>query len=155
MFGRARLTLTAWYVGALVLTVASIGAITYGLLRDDLEREIDQSLRAAARELSATGALALPTATPSAGAPPADDDEDEHDEDEHETDDERLRLISSDVFYALLDDAGMSFRTPGAWTFAVSTSPRWSTAWRDRATSAAKTRTTACSSWTSTMGHSW
>ena len=112
MFGRARLTLTAWYVGALVLTVASIGAITYGLLRDDLEREIDQSLRAAARELSATGALALPTATPSAGAPPADDDEDEHDEDEHETDDERLRLISSDVFYALLDDAGDVLSNP-------------------------------------------
>ena len=85
MFERARLTLTAWYVGALVLTVVGIGAVSYRLLRDDLQSEIDDSLQTAARELSATGGLVpaapSPTPTPDAGGSDDHDDDEDHDDD--------------------------------------------------------------------------
>lgn len=117
MFGRARLTLTAWYAGALVLTVAALGFISYTLLRDDLEREIDESLEVAARELSTAGSL-VPAATPPAPTPDDtdsgdDDEEDDEDHDEdHSSDEERLQLISSDVFYVTFDASGAVLSNP-------------------------------------------
>lgn len=123
MFERARLTLTAWYVGALVLTVVGIGAVSYRLLRDDLQSEIDDSLQTAARELSATGGLVpaapSPTPTPDAGGSDDHDDDEDHDDDsghddddEHASDDERLRLISSEVFYLVFDASGTVLSNP-------------------------------------------
>lgn len=117
MFGRARLTLTAWYAGALVLTVAALGFISYTLLRDDLESEIDESLEVAARELSTAGSL-VPAATPPAPTPDDtdsgdDDEEDDEDHDEdHSSDEERLQLISSDVFYVTFDASGAVLSNP-------------------------------------------
>ena len=51
MFQRARLVLTASYAAALVVTLAGIGLASYLLIRNDLKTEIDDSLRAAAREI--------------------------------------------------------------------------------------------------------
>ena len=77
MFERARLTLTAWYVGALVLTVVGIGAVSYRLLRDDLQSEIDDSLQTAARELSARRTRASQE-TPRPEKPPSKEETRQH-----------------------------------------------------------------------------
>ena len=46
MFNRARLVLAAWFTVALLLTLAAVGAVAYGLIRRDIDREIDESLAA-------------------------------------------------------------------------------------------------------------
>ena len=44
MFNRARLVLAAWFTLALLVTLAAVGAVAYGLIRRDIDREIDESL---------------------------------------------------------------------------------------------------------------
>lgn len=133
MFGRARLVLAAWYVGALVLTVASIGAVSYTLLRDDLENEIDESLRAAADRLLAVDTLAAgsgsvgaeATAVPTVDSRDGDDrsgkggsgrsssgSDDESDDHHSDDDDPRVELLSSDVFFIVFDETGTVVSNP-------------------------------------------
>jgi two-component system sensor histidine kinase CiaH len=51
MFTRARLALAASFAAALSLTVVAIGLAAYGLARNDLDRQINQSLDAASDQL--------------------------------------------------------------------------------------------------------
>lgn len=53
MFNRARLALAAWFTVALLVTLASVGAVAYGLIRRDIDSEIDESLAATQRALDA------------------------------------------------------------------------------------------------------
>src|SRR5688572_12534383 len=46
MFNRARLVLAAWFTVALLVTLAAVGSVAYGLIRRDIDREIDESLAA-------------------------------------------------------------------------------------------------------------
>lgn len=129
MFGRARLVLAAWYAGALILTVAGLGVVTYALLRDDLQNEIDASLRNATGQLLALESLDTPTVQPTtalATASPSDDDNsgDDHGgnsgkgsssddgEDGDSDDSRRLQLLTSESFYLLFDGAGVVLSNP-------------------------------------------
>ena len=118
MFQRARLVLTASYAAALLLTIAGVGFASYILIRNDLNGEIDRSLRSATRELEALDVLetgtpgAAPTPTPDRAG--RDDDDDEHD-DEHEDDEHdsvRLAVLASDVFYLVIDPSGAVLSNP-------------------------------------------
>lgn len=118
MFERARLVLTASYAAALLLTLAGVGFASYILIRNDLNGEIDRSLRTATRELEALDVLDTPgpasTATPTPDRPGGDDD-DEHDddhEDEDEHDSVRLAVLASDVFYLVIDPGGTVLSNP-------------------------------------------
>lgn len=51
MFTRARLVLAGWFTLALVATLVLVGATAYVLIRRDIEREIDDSLRTTLRVL--------------------------------------------------------------------------------------------------------
>jgi signal transduction histidine kinase len=109
MFQRARLVLTASYAAALVLTLAGVGFASYFLIQNDLNGEIDRSLRAAAREIDRLDAIPLPSPTPVRD--PGDDD---HEDDEHDDDDdrERLAILSSDLFYFTFDGSGVVLSNP-------------------------------------------
>lgn len=110
MFQRARLVLTASYAAALVVTLSGIGLASYLLIRNDLKAEIDDSLRAAVREIERLDALPLP-----APAPPRDGggDDDDHEDDEHDDHDrERLAILSSDLFYITFDSSGSVLSNP-------------------------------------------
>lgn len=113
MFQRARLVLTASYAAALVVTLAGIGLASYLLIRNDLKAEIDDSLRAAVREIDRLDALPMPSPAP-AREPGGDDDDDEHDDDEHDDDHdrERLAILSSDLFYVTFDGSGAVLSNP-------------------------------------------
>ena len=51
MFNRARLVLAAWFTVALLVTLAAVGAVAYGLIRRDIDREIDESLVASQKAI--------------------------------------------------------------------------------------------------------
>ncbi len=129
MFQRARLVLTASYAAALVLTLAGVGTGSYFLIQNDLNGEIDEGLRTAIRELDALDVLQTPTAAPAVTATPdrgddkKDDDkkddkkDDDKKDDDHDDDDEdhntaRLAILSSDVFYLVLDGSGAVVSNP-------------------------------------------
>jgi signal transduction histidine kinase len=120
MFQRARLVLTASYAAALVLTLAGVGFASYFLIQNDLNDEIDQSLRTAIRELEALDVLETPTPAPAATATPdrrddsKDDDkkDDDHDDEDEDHDTARLAILSSDVFYLLFDAGGAVLSNP-------------------------------------------
>lgn len=110
MFERARLLLTASYAAALALTLLAVGMISYLLIQDDWNSEIDRSLRTAAENLDADTLL-----PPAAGPEPTPDDteeEDEHDDESenHDEDDEhreeQLATLPSDVFYIAFEATG-------------------------------------------------
>ncbi|MBK7329881.1 MAG: hypothetical protein IPI85_12590 [Dehalococcoidia bacterium] len=44
MFKRARLVLATWFTLALAVTLLAVGGVSYVLIRDDLDNEIDESL---------------------------------------------------------------------------------------------------------------
>lgn len=44
MFTRARLVLATWFTIALAVTLVAVGGVSYVLIRDDLDKEIDESL---------------------------------------------------------------------------------------------------------------
>ncbi len=102
MFERARVVLTASYAAALVATLAGIGSVVYVLIRNDLNEEIDDSLRLASSQLEG---FIVSEVRPEFDRDRGDDD---HEEDEHEGD--RLTVLSSDVFY-------LAFNTSGAVLF--------------------------------------
>ncbi|HQW51868.1 MAG TPA: histidine kinase dimerization/phospho-acceptor domain-containing protein, partial [Tepidiformaceae bacterium] len=102
MFERARIVLTASYAAALVATLAGIGTVVYVLIRNDLNEEIDDSLRLASSQLEG---FIVSEVRPEFDRDRGDDD---HEEDEHEGD--RLTVLSSDVFY-------LAFNTSGAVLF--------------------------------------
>ncbi len=112
MFQRARLVLTASYAAALVVTLAGIGLASYLLIRNDLKTEIDDSLRAAAREIDRPDAI--PIAGPTPASVPGGDDDDGREEDEHEEDHdrERLAILSSDLFFFTFDGSGAVLSNP-------------------------------------------
>ncbi|MCC7363736.1 MAG: ATP-binding protein [Dehalococcoidia bacterium] len=114
MFQRARLMLTASYAAALALTLGGIGVASYVLIRDDLESEIDRSLRAAQEQLDSVDILPTPTAVPDPTPPGGDDREDHEDEEHHDDDDDaaRLALLSSDVFYVAFAADGTVIANP-------------------------------------------
>ncbi|MBE0607826.1 MAG: HAMP domain-containing histidine kinase, partial [Dehalococcoidia bacterium] len=120
MFQRARLVLTASYAAALVLTLTGVGFASYFLIQNDLNDEIDRSLRTAIRELEALDVLETPTPAPAATATPdrrddsKDDDkkDDEHDDEDEDHDRARLATLSSDVFYLVLDGSGAVVSNP-------------------------------------------
>lgn len=109
MFTRARLTLMAWYIALLTLTILALGTIAYFLVRDDLDDEIDDSLHAATLQLQSLNGL--PEAPPGDGA---DDDRDDHsdgDSDSHEEETPPVALMS-DVFYVLFANDGTIVSNP-------------------------------------------
>lgn len=120
MFQRARLVLTASYAAALVLTLAGVGLASYFLIQNDLDGEIDQSLRTAIRELEALDVLETRTPAPAATATPDrgddskdnDKKDDDHDHEGEEHDTARLAILSSDVFYLVLDGSGAVVSNP-------------------------------------------
>jgi signal transduction histidine kinase len=128
MFGRARLVLAAWYAGALILTVAGLGVVTYALLRDDLQNEIDASLRNATGQLLALESLGTPTAQPTtapltSSPTGGDSSSDDHGgnsgktstdagEDGDSDDSRRLQLLTSESFYLRFDRTGVVLSNP-------------------------------------------
>lgn len=116
MFQRARLVLTASYAAALVLTLAGVGFASYFLIQNDLNDEIDRSLRTAIRELEALDVLVTPAPAPAATATPdrGDDDtkDDDHEDEDEDHDTARLAILSSDVFYLVLDSSGAVVSNP-------------------------------------------
>ncbi len=111
MFQRARLVLTASYAAALVVTLAGIGLASYLLIRNDLKAEIDDSLRAAVREIDRLDAVPMPSPTPASDRGSSDDD---HEDDEHDDDHdrERLAILSSDLFFFTFDRSGTVLTNP-------------------------------------------
>ncbi len=105
MFERARLLLTASYAAALGLTLLGVGVVAYLLIEDDLNAEIDRSLRTATEDLDPNTFLP-PVAEPDPTPDDSDDDDDEdHDEDEQHQQ-EQLATLPSDVFYVAFDATG-------------------------------------------------
>lgn len=109
MFQRARLVLTASYAAALVVTLAGIGLASYLLIRNDLKAEIDDSLRAAVREIDRLDAIPMPSPTPASDRGSDDHEDDEHDDDH---DRERLAILSSDLFFFTFDRSGTVLTNP-------------------------------------------
>jgi len=103
-----------------VLTLTGVGFASYFLIQNDLNDEIDRSLRTAIRELEALDVLETPTPAPAATATPdrrddsKDDDkkDDEHDDEDEDHDRARLATLSSDVFYLVLDGSGAVVSNP-------------------------------------------
>lgn len=129
MFQRARIMLTAAYAAALGLTLAGVAVVSYLLIQDDLDREINESLEAATGEL-ANRAILVSRPTPSATAPSPDDedrdddredddrrdertdDDSDHRRDDSETEEAILAAIPSDIFYLSFDPAGAVLSNP-------------------------------------------
>jgi signal transduction histidine kinase len=111
MFERARLLLTASYAAALGLTLLGVGVVTYLLIEDDLNAEIDRSLRTATEDLDPDTFL-LPAAEPDPTRDDSDDrsDDDDDDDNDHDEDEEhqqeQLATLPSDVFYVAFDATG-------------------------------------------------
>lgn len=108
MFERARLLLTASYAAALGLTLLGVGVAAYLLIQDDLNSEIDRSLRAATNDLD-PDSFTLPTAQPRPTPSDSNDDEEDDHEDHDDDDDhrqEQLATLPSDVFYIAFDESG-------------------------------------------------
>ncbi|MGE0598861.1 MAG: sensor histidine kinase [Dehalococcoidia bacterium] len=111
MFQRARFTLAVSYAAALALTLAGIGAASYFLIRDDLNSEVDRSLRSATDQLRSLNVAALPTSTPT----PKDGGDEDEDDEHHESgsdDAAVLAVISTDVFYFTFDSSGAVTSNP-------------------------------------------
>ena len=51
MFRRARLVLAAWFTLALAVTLVAVGGVAYVLIRNDIDREINDSLAATEQAL--------------------------------------------------------------------------------------------------------
>ncbi|MBI2767296.1 MAG: hypothetical protein HYX53_15475 [Chloroflexi bacterium] len=93
MFTRARMLLAAWFAGALAVTIIAIGAVVYAVVRNNLDQQLDDSIRASNAELQA-GAKMPPKGPPPGGGPgPSDGDGDDYSR--------RLAGISSDIFYVI------------------------------------------------------
>ena len=111
-FTRARLRLTAWYAGLLLLVLATVGALTVVLMTQRLDDQVDSALRdevrAAAPRLGQIvelgGGAPLPAVRPAlparaeedAGAEDDDDDggTETHESGEHDTGDGALRELA-------------------------------------------------------------
>jgi signal transduction histidine kinase len=107
MFERARLLLTASYAAALAITLAGVGAVSYLLIEEDLNAEIDRSLATAIDSLdprAITGPTPVATQVPPRGG------DDAHEAEEHER--ERLAPLPSDVFYIAFDESGAVSANP-------------------------------------------
>ena len=104
MFERARVVLTVSYAAALVATLAGIGTVVYVLIRNDLNEEIDDSLRLASSQLEG---FIFSEVRPELDRDRGDDD---HEEAEHDGD--RLAVLSSDVFYLAFDASGAVLFNP-------------------------------------------
>lgn len=115
MFERARLLLTASYAAALGLTLLGVGMVSYLLIEDDLNSEIDRSLRTATEDLDPDTFLP-PSDSP--GSTPGDSDDEDSDDDEEDRDDddqrrqEQLATLPSDIFYIAFDATGVVRSNP-------------------------------------------
>ena len=99
MFGRARVRLALFYTGALVLILAAVGVSAYLILRDQLDGDINSSLRSAAAGLRTTPVFA---------PPPGGDDHDPR----HYPDQQLRTPLSTDIFYVLLGPDGTVLNNP-------------------------------------------
>lgn len=107
MFERARLLLTASYAAALGITLAGVGAVSYLLIEDNLNAEVDRSLAAA---LDSLDPRTTTRPVPVASEVPAREGTDGHETQEHER--ERLAPLPSDVFYIAFDASGVVGANP-------------------------------------------
>lgn len=108
MFGRIRLSLTAWYVGVLLVIVLVMAGFTYFMLYRSLSSEADESLRASASGIATQiDDEALDRAVGLSGA-------DDHDEEEHEP--KNLGFFGGggggDTFYLVLAPDGSKLLDP-------------------------------------------
>ncbi|HMO53041.1 MAG TPA: HAMP domain-containing sensor histidine kinase [Tepidiformaceae bacterium] len=110
MFERARLLLTASYAAALGLTLLGVGVVAYLLIQDDLNAEIDRSLRVAAASID-PGSFTLPTVEPGQRPDDSSDDDDEHDDDEDHPE-AHLVNLPSDIFVIAFDRTGAVSANP-------------------------------------------
>jgi signal transduction histidine kinase len=100
MFGRARLRLAAWYAGALFAVLAIVGGGAYLVLRQELNRQVNDALDAAVAGLSGAP-------PPAAGDPRRDDDAN------HEARESAgFAGLASDVFAIWLDPGGAVIANP-------------------------------------------
>ncbi len=114
MFGRIRLSLTAWYVGVLLVIVLAMAGFTYVLFYRSLESEVDDSLRDSAQAIvSQLDEHALERAVSLSGDPGrSDGEEDDAENEEHE---EGLRFFgggAGDTFYLILGPDGQTLLNP-------------------------------------------
>jgi signal transduction histidine kinase len=113
VFNSIRLSLTAWYVGVLLIIVLLIGAVTYLAFSRSLSGEVDDSLQSSAEAVALqidpeTLESIQPTPGPDNSGPGNSDDEDDDDEDE-------VRYFSpsgGDTFYLVLTPEGMPIINP-------------------------------------------
>jgi signal transduction histidine kinase len=102
MFRRARLVLAAWFTLALGVTLLAVGGVAYVLIRNDIDREINDSLAATEQ------ALSQPVTRPDGPGSPRGSSRD---------DDDLYRLppgIPSDVFIVYTDSKGNVLSNPRA-----------------------------------------
>jgi signal transduction histidine kinase len=126
VFNSIRLSLTAWYVGVLLMIVLLIGVVTYLAFSRSLSGEIDESLQSSAQAVALQidpETLESIQPTPredNSGPGNADDDDDgdneEEDEgEEDEDDDGEVRYFSpsgGDTFYLVLTPEGVPLVNP-------------------------------------------
>ena len=102
MFRRARLVLAAWFTLALGVTLLAVGGVAYVLIRNDIDREINDSLAATEQ------ALSQPVTRPDGPGSPRGSSRD---------DDDLYRLppgVPSDVFIVYTDSKGNVLSNPRA-----------------------------------------
>lgn len=116
MFTHARLKLAAWYMALMSVTILGLGTTAYLLVRDDIDREIDDSLRDATAELqSLNSEPEAPLASPSDGDGRDEDDDDSEDSDGRDNgrDDQTQPVaLISDVFYVVFTRDGTVLANP-------------------------------------------
>jgi signal transduction histidine kinase len=114
VFDRIRLRLTAWYVLVLFAIIAMMAGITYVMLSNSLENEVDDSLRASARSIaSQVEEQGVSSLTPVVSDGEGDDDDEEEEEEGDE--DHEVRFFnpaSGDTFYLVLSTDGSVLANP-------------------------------------------
>ncbi|HEY5476414.1 MAG TPA: histidine kinase dimerization/phospho-acceptor domain-containing protein, partial [Tepidiformaceae bacterium] len=98
MFQRARLQLTAWYTGVLLLVLLAVTGSAYLLVRRSLDDEINHSIDLTRSELVSSGQLVV-APSPDRQPRPSDDDF-------------RGELVQSDVFYVTTAPDGTVLTNP-------------------------------------------
>jgi len=109
MFTRARLKLAGWYAAVMSLTIVVVGGAAYILLRNDLNHEIDDSIRSA--EALLQDLPVLPGERERAGVDDGGGDNRHDDDSDHEDDEPPIALVS-EVFYLVLTDDGSVVLNP-------------------------------------------
>jgi signal transduction histidine kinase len=111
MFNHIRLRLTAWYVFVLLAIVVMMAGITYLMLSNNLENEVDDSLQAGARGISRqVEEQGVDSLTPTLPSEDENESEDGEDEEGHEV--RYFNPASGDTFYLVLSVDGSVLANP-------------------------------------------